>query len=127
LSFPKAVSGFEAWSLPHSGGRDCLNAALIPVIDTEVPRQKHTIHSTSARPVTRRVLIAADNRDATEDLATLLRMDGHEVTVVRDGRDALAAFSAVQPEVAPLVIVAPQQVAPKKLLARQLPLVELEL
>jgi CheY-like chemotaxis protein len=54
------------------------------------------------------VLIADDNRDAAESLAMLLRMDGHDVTVVHDGRDALAAFSAVQPEVALLDIGMPE-------------------
>lgn len=80
----------------------------LPLRRTSLPQQKQTIHSTSARPVTRRVLIADDNRDAAESLATLLRLDGHDVTVVHDGREALAAFSAVQPEVALLDIGMPE-------------------
>jgi len=37
------------------------------------------------------VLIADDNRDPADSLAMLLRMEGHDVTVVHDGREALAA------------------------------------
>ena len=80
----------------------------LPLRRTSALRQKPVIHSTSARPVSRRVLIADDNCDAAESLATLLRIDGHDVTVVRDGKEALAAFSAVQPEVALLDIGMPE-------------------
>jgi CheY-like chemotaxis protein len=36
-----------------------------------------------------------------------LRLDGHDVTVVHNGQEALAAFSSVQPEVALLDIGMP--------------------
>jgi PAS domain S-box-containing protein len=58
--------------------------------------------------VSRRVLIADDNQDAAESLAMLLRMEGHEVDVVNDGRAALTAFSTFQPEVALLDIGMPE-------------------
>ena len=61
----------------------------------------------SAPSVRRRVLIADDNRDAADSLAMLLRMDGHDVTVVHDGRQALATIDAVRPEVALLDIGMP--------------------
>lgn len=80
----------------------------LPLRRTSVPQRKQTGHSTSARRVSRRVLIADDNRDAAESLAMLLRMDGHEVTVVHNGKEALAAFSAMQPEVALLDIGMPE-------------------
>jgi PAS domain S-box-containing protein len=80
----------------------------VPRRRASVSWQKQTIHSTSAPRVSRRVLVADDNQDAAESLATLLRMDGHEVTVVYDGKQALAAFSAVQPEVALLDIGMPE-------------------
>jgi CheY-like chemotaxis protein len=54
------------------------------------------------------VLIADDNQDAAESLAMLLRLEGHDVTVVHNGKEALAAFSAVQPEVAILDIGMPE-------------------
>jgi PAS domain S-box-containing protein len=55
-----------------------------------------------------RVLIADDNRDAAESLAMLLEMDGHVVTVVHDGRQALASIEASRPDVALLDIGMPE-------------------
>jgi CheY-like chemotaxis protein len=53
------------------------------------------------------VLIADDNWDAAESLAILLRMEGHDVTVVHDGLEAVKAFDALLPEVALLDIGMP--------------------
>ena len=53
------------------------------------------------------LLIADDNADAAESLAMLLRMEGHEVVVVSNGRDALHAVSAVRPSVVVLDIGMP--------------------
>jgi PAS domain S-box-containing protein len=55
----------------------------------------------------RRVLIADDNRDAAESLAMLLQMEGHEVTVVHDGREAVTAFEKMRPDAALLDIGMP--------------------
>jgi PAS domain S-box-containing protein len=57
--------------------------------------------------VRRRVLIADDNRDAADTLAMLLRMDGHDVIVVHDGRQALATMESFRPEIAVLDIGMP--------------------
>jgi signal transduction histidine kinase/CheY-like chemotaxis protein len=56
----------------------------------------------------RRVLIADDNRDAAESLAMLLDIEGHTVTVVHDGQQALAAIENSRPEVALLDIGMPE-------------------
>jgi PAS domain S-box-containing protein len=79
----------------------------LPLRLAAAPEQNEAAPSTAARRPGRRVLIADDNRDAAESLAMLLRMDGHEVTAVHDGRDALTAFRAVQPEIALLDIGMP--------------------
>ena len=50
---------------------------------------------------------ASSYEKAAESLAMLLQMDGHEVTVVHDGEQALAAFASVRPEVALLDIGMP--------------------
>ena len=89
-------------------GRGSEFIVRLPLRRASVPPQVQAIPSTSAPPVSRRVLIADDNRDAAESLATLLRMDGHDVTVVYNGGDALAAFSSMQPEVALLDIDMPE-------------------
>ncbi len=52
-------------------------------------------------------MIADDNRDAAESLAMLLQMEGHEVTVVHDGREAVTAFEKVRPDAALLDIGMP--------------------
>jgi PAS domain S-box-containing protein len=62
-----------------------------------------------AAPITgRRVLIADDNVDGAESLGILLRMEGHEVLIVHNGRAAIEAFSTFEPEVAFLDIGMPQ-------------------
>ena len=48
------------------------------------------------------MLVADDNVDAAESLGVLLRLTGHEVTVVHDGEAAVAAARAQHPEVAVL-------------------------
>lgn len=53
------------------------------------------------------VLIADDNQDAAESLGILMRLDGHEVRVVHDGAQAVAAFEARPAEVAILDIEMP--------------------
>jgi PAS domain S-box-containing protein len=80
----------------------------LPLQRTGTRGQRRALHSTSARPVSRRVLIADDNRDAAETLAALLRIDNHDVTVVHDGKQALAALATVQPEVVLLDIGMPE-------------------
>jgi CheY-like chemotaxis protein len=62
----------------------------------------------SGPSVHRRVLIADDNRDAADSLAMLLRMDGHDVSVVHDGRQAVAKIDSFRPEIAVLDIGMPE-------------------
>jgi PAS domain S-box-containing protein len=71
--------------------------------------QLEAIDAGVTKPVRgRRVLIADDNRDAADSLAMLLRMEGHDVTVVHDGQAALTSINAVQPEIALLDIGMPE-------------------
>jgi CheY-like chemotaxis protein len=46
-----------------------------------------------------RVLIADDHKDTADSMATLLRLDGYEVHVARDGIDAVDMAARVQPEI----------------------------
>jgi CheY-like chemotaxis protein len=64
--------------------------------------------TTVQTPSRRRVLIADDNRDAAESLAMLLEIEGHAVTVVHDGKQALAAIETSRPDVALLDIGMPE-------------------
>jgi PAS domain S-box-containing protein len=74
------------------------------------PAARTTPRNASAEKTGRRcrILIADDNRDAAESLAVLLQLEGHEVTVVDDGRKAVAAIASVQPEFALLDIGMPE-------------------
>jgi PAS domain S-box-containing protein len=74
-----------------------------------ITRSKRSPQVPAAGPtVQRRVLIADDNRDAAETLAMLLRLEGHEVSVVHDGKQALAALHDLNPEFALLDIGMPE-------------------
>jgi signal transduction histidine kinase len=70
---------------------------------------KSTFNSvpTTRATLSRRILIADDNRDSAETLAALLRMEGHEVTSVHDGPVALSVFGELKPDVALLDIGMP--------------------
>jgi CheY-like chemotaxis protein len=55
-----------------------------------------------------RILVADDNRDAADSLATMLRLGGHEVGVAYDGREAVALAETFRPEIALLDIGMPR-------------------
>ena len=57
---------------------------------------------------TRRILLADDNEDALESLATLLECDGHEVHTASDGAKALELAAKCRPDVALLDIGMPK-------------------
>jgi signal transduction histidine kinase len=64
--------------------------------------------ATTPRPVIqRRILVADDNPDARESLATLLSLSGHEVFRAQDGNDALRTAERHRPDVALLDIGMP--------------------
>jgi PAS domain S-box-containing protein len=88
-------------------GRGSEFIVRLPLRKAAVFPQHSVIESTCAQSVSRKVLIADDNHDAAESLAALLRMDGHAVTVVRNGHEALSAWSTYLPEVVLLDIGMP--------------------
>jgi len=101
----------------HGGSIEARSAGLGRGSEFVVSLPRRTITSGKGTPqrallaqpaVSRRVLIADDNRDAAESLAVLLRFEGHEVRVVHDGKQALAAFHDLNPEVALLDIGMPE-------------------
>jgi signal transduction histidine kinase len=55
-----------------------------------------------------RILLADDNRDALDSLATLLQCDGHEVHTAADGAEALAVAAECHPDVVLLDIGMPK-------------------
>ena len=79
----------------------------LPVRIQQVRQTEEPARAGAERVLRRRVLIADDNRDAAESLAMLLQMEGHEVAVVHDGREAVAAFEQMRPDAALLDIGMP--------------------
>src|SRR6185436_15978876 len=55
-----------------------------------------------------RILVVDDNDDAAESLALILRLEGNEVAVARDGHEALALLDEFVPEAAVLDIGLPK-------------------
>ena len=55
-----------------------------------------------------RILVVDDNRDASETLATLLRLIGHETMTAFDGKEAIAAAAQFRPDVVLLDIGLPR-------------------
>jgi CheY-like chemotaxis protein len=47
--------------------------------------------------VQKRILIVDDNEDSAESMAMFLRMSGHEVTTVPEGREAIASAQSLSP------------------------------
>jgi signal transduction histidine kinase len=56
----------------------------------------------------RRILVADDNHDAAESLATMLRIAGNEVKVARDGAEAVTSAEAFRPDAALIDIGMPR-------------------
>jgi CheY-like chemotaxis protein len=54
------------------------------------------------------ILVADDNRDATDSLALILEAEGHQVRATYDGQEALNVALATRPEVAVLDLGMPR-------------------
>jgi PAS domain S-box-containing protein len=70
-----------------------------PAADRIVPLPRHD---------RRRVLVADDNADAVESLATLLRLAGHSVQIAHDGAAAIALAETARPDVVVLDLGMPR-------------------
>ena len=75
-------------------------AVAPPLVPGQGRRNEHTI--------TRRVLVADDNRDAAESMGMLLRLMGNEVRTVHDGLQAVTEAETFQPDVILLDIGMPR-------------------
>ena len=82
--------------------------AEVPMSAAEVASTVAPLVAAGTRRTARRILIADDNNDALESLATLLQLSGHEVYTATNGGTALQSAERHQPEVALLDIGMPQ-------------------
>jgi PAS domain S-box-containing protein len=72
--------------------------ALTAEQKSELLRNPPEVQPPPASAAPRRILVVDDNVDAAESLATLLRLDGHEVRVVCDGPAAVTVAQSDWPE-----------------------------
>jgi PAS domain S-box-containing protein len=100
----------------HSGSIEVMSAGpgkgatfivRLPVGDLAQAKQPDADARTPQLVVSRRVLIADDNRDAAESLAILLQLDGHQVVIAGDGPSAIRLFDEHAPDVAILDVGMP--------------------
>jgi CheY-like chemotaxis protein len=97
------VSAFSAGR--DQGSRFTVRLPVLSSVTTVV------VHDAEPRvsPAERyRILVVDDNRDASESLATLLRLTGHETLTAYDGKQAITAAASFRPDVVLLDIGLPQ-------------------
>lgn len=92
---------------PGQGSEFLVRLPTLPV-EEAVAAPAAPTHAAPASPAPLRILVADDNRDGAQTLATFLRMDGHDVRVGFDGEEALAAFSDFRPHAVLLDIGMPK-------------------
>ena len=81
---------------PGQGARFTIR---LPLLRAAHPAARPDAGSGAPRITSRRILVVDDNKDAADSLASLLRLQGHDVQVAYDGAAAVAAASARQPQV----------------------------
>ena len=82
-------------------------AAQAPPFESEMAAVVTPLVAAGAARLARRILIADDNNDALESLATLLQLSGHEVFTATNGGTALQSVERHLPEVVLLDIGMP--------------------
>jgi PAS domain S-box-containing protein len=90
-------------------GKGAELTARLPVAKAHAVPQPAIAHNRwRANNITRRILVADDNRDAAESMGMLLRLMGNEVRTVHDGLQAVEEAAAFQPDVILLDIGMPR-------------------
>jgi len=92
---------------PGQGTEFLIRLPLLPETTQSANGEKSTTGTEDAPPVRRRILVADDNADALETLATVLELGGHEVFSAANGSLALECAERHLPEVALLDIGMP--------------------
>lgn len=88
-------------------GRGSRFTVRLPLAPCQADHPAKPTGARGAGATPHRVLVVDDNLDAAETLATLLRMDGHQVQVAGSGAEAIAEAARVAPELAFLDIGLP--------------------
>jgi CheY-like chemotaxis protein/nitrogen-specific signal transduction histidine kinase len=80
---------------------------ILPCISAVQPAPAAPVAVPTVKVYGRRILVVDDNLDAAESTAAFLRLEGHEVKTVSDGREALASVRVFAPHVIVLDIGLP--------------------
>ena len=80
----------------------------LPLADADHQREEAPRVPVEAGGVRRNVLVVDDNRDAVESLATVVRLNGHEVHCAHDGEEAVALEREHNPDIVLLDIGLPK-------------------
>jgi two-component system CheB/CheR fusion protein len=90
------VQAFSAG--PGEGSEFVVRLPLLPdVTPTADAAHKPDSSKRAKASVTHRILVVDDNRDSADSLAMLLRLVGHDVRTVNDGRQALVVAAGYRP------------------------------
>ena len=81
---------------PGLGSEFSVSLPLVKASDAAPSRTAKATRQDASRP--QRILIVEDHVDSAEGVATLLRLDGHEVRAVYDGPSALSCVTEFAPE-----------------------------
>jgi signal transduction histidine kinase/ActR/RegA family two-component response regulator len=92
---------------PGCGSEFTVSLPLPPAATVQGPA-KDAGHAVPARGRRRRVLLADDNLDALNTMATLLEIEGHEAHTAVDGEQALERTAALRPDIVILDIGMPR-------------------
>lgn len=92
---------------PGKGSEFVVRLPLMPDTSSR-PEQSTPAADSPIAPDRLRILIADDNEDAAATMAMLLRAEGHEVALARDGLEALDLAGKLEPQVIMLDIGMPR-------------------
>jgi PAS domain S-box-containing protein len=95
-----------AWSAGR--GRGSVFTVRLPVLARGLTIAASGTAAVENATESRRILVVDDNRDATETLAALLELSGHQTATAFDGRAALEIADAFRPDVLLLDIGMPE-------------------
>jgi len=79
-------------------GRGSEFTVRLPVARAITPESRRDWDPGSPRGVRRRVLVADDNRDSADSLATMLSLMGHDARAAYDGPDAIQEAASYRPD-----------------------------
>ena len=93
------MHGGTVTAASHGPGRGSEFCVRLPLMTAQVqkPHEPDVESEVASMVVPRRVLVADDNYDAAEALATLLELRGHQVRIAHDGVEALAEAESFRP------------------------------